>query len=112
MDERTTIIGLVAHAIRGWVAAGDGSEDGPARGTCVGGAYSVFYIDPSRPNGIQMRGVKADRCQLWIEPADVRPGSGGTDLLVDVTIVHRRNGEPTVTEFQMALAEDLNPLIH
>ncbi|MBI3514877.1 MAG: hypothetical protein HY060_12560 [Proteobacteria bacterium] len=107
-----TIIGLVVRALRGWIASAETGEEGDALGACPGGAYSVFYIDAGRPNEIQMRGAVADRCQLWIEPSDVRPGSRGTELLVDVTIAHRRDGKPALTEFQIALTEDLKPQVH
>jgi len=59
-----------------------------------------------------MHGARADRCHVWIEPSDVQPAMGGVALLVDVTVIHQRDGAPAVTEFQVALDEDLKPLIH
>jgi hypothetical protein len=112
MGNRLTIIGLVARAMRGWVAAIECDEDSDSPSACSGGAYSVFYVDARWPNEIQMRGAEADRCELWIEPSDVRAGPGGPELLVDVKIAHRRDGEPAVTEFQIALTEELKPLVH
>ncbi len=112
VDKRLTIIDLVAQAIRGWVIALDHGEEAEPWQASAAGAYSVFYIDAKKPNEIQMRGAKADRCELWARPSDVRPGQGGADLLVDVKIAHRRDGEPVVTEFQISLTEELRPLIH
>ena len=114
MQDRLTIIDLVARVIRGWVIAlDDGDEDDPdSERPSAGGAYSVFYIDAERPNEIAMSGALADRCELWAEPSDVRPGQRGAELLVDVRIAHRRDGKPAVTEFQVSLSEALKSQIH
>ena len=112
MGDRRTIIGLVVHAMRGWALSDEVDAQESASGSCVGGAYSVFYIDAARPCEIQMQGAQADRCHMWVEPADVRPGTSGVELLVDVTVIHQRDGAPAVTEFQVALDEDLKPLVH
>jgi hypothetical protein len=112
MGDRRTIIGLVVHAMRGWAMSDEVDAPTSAPGTCVGGVYSVFYIDAERPREIQMQGALANRCHMWIEPADVRSGVRGVELLVDVTVIHQRDGAPAVTEFQVALDEDLKPLVH
>jgi hypothetical protein len=111
-DERMTIVGLVAHTIRGWAAAAESDEEFETTGTCAGGAYCVFYIDAAMPNAIHMRGAEADRCELWVKPSSVRSGLGGVELLVGVKIAHRRDGTPAVIEFEMALTEELTPRIH
>jgi hypothetical protein len=112
MDNRLTIVDLVAQAIRGWIVALDQDDETDQRPALKGGAYSVFYIDAERPNEIQMRGAAADRCELWAEPSDVQPGQDGVDLLVDVRISHRRDGAPAVTEFQISFTEQLKPMVH
>lgn len=111
-DRRLNIVGLVAEALRGWIAAAEAGDEDDVSRTSVGRAYSVFYIDAARPNEIQMRGALANRCELWVEPSDARAGLGGVELLVDVTIAHRRDGEPAITEFQVAFTDEAAPLVH
>ncbi len=111
-DERLTIIGLVVQAMRGWITAAEDAEETGGEAPRADSAYSVFYIDAERPNEIQMRGASADRCELWIEPSDVRAGLGGTELLVDVRIAHRRDGAPAITEFQVVFNAEMTPLVH
>jgi len=108
VDHSPTIIWLVEQAVREWVLASSSEE--PRHG--LGSAYRVFYADPKRPNEIQPCGADQDRCELTIEPCDVVPGRGGAALLVDVTISHRVDGDPTVTEFQVSLNENLKALVH
>jgi len=106
VDHAPTIIWLVEQAVREWVLAVSSEEPG------VESAYRVFYMDPKRPNEIGPCGADQDRCELSIEPCDVVPGQGGAALLVDVKVAHRLNGQPTVTEFQVSLNENLKALIH
>jgi hypothetical protein len=111
-DERLTIIGLVVKAMRGWIIAAEEAEETDSEAPSAGGAYSVFYVDAERPNEIQMRGASADRCELWIEPSEVRSGPGGTELLVDVRIAHPRDGAPAITKFQVVFDAEMTPLVH
>lgn len=112
MDHPPTIIWLVEQAVREWVLAVSGSEEPDPRDLTRESAYSVFYMDETRPNQIQMSGSDRERCGIWIEPRDVCPETGSTALLVDVKVAHRLDGEPTVTEFQVSLNEDLKALVH
>ena len=41
-----------------------------------------------------------------------RAVEGGAALVVDVTLAHRCDGQPAVTEFQVALNEDLKVTVH
>jgi hypothetical protein len=112
MDHSPTIIWLVEQAVREWVLAVNSSEELDPQELIKESAYSVFYMDEKRPNQIQMSGPDEDRCGLWIEPYDVCSEQVGSALLVDVKIAHRIDGQPTVTEFQVSMTEDLKALIH
>jgi hypothetical protein len=107
----STILALVERAVRDWVRAIDlGDGDDPRD---LGTAYRVFYMDAGRPNEIQTSGTDAARCGLRIRPSEVRSGhDGGTALLVDVTLTHRRDGEPMVIEFQVSLNDALKVVVH
>lgn len=105
------ILALVERAVRDWVRSIDlGEGDDPRE---LAGTYSVFYMDAARPNEVQDSGPDAARWTLRIRPSDVRPGhDGGTALLVDVMLAHRRDGQPTVTEFQVSLNDALKVVVH
>jgi hypothetical protein len=107
-----TIIALVEQAVRDWVRAVDLGDECDPRDLTKEAAYCVFYMDALRPNQIQTTGSDADRCGIRIEPSDVAPAQDGAALVVDVTLAHRRDGQPTVTEFQVSLNEDLKVLVH
>jgi hypothetical protein len=107
-----TIIALIEQAVRDWVRAIDLDGIVDPRAATKQAAYTVFYMDAKRPNEIQTSGLEEDRCGIRIEPCDVTPEQGGAALVVDVTLAHRRDGQPTVTEFQVALNEDLKVAVH
>ncbi len=108
-----TIIALVERAVRDWVRALDLSDEGDAGNLTGEAACSVFYTDAARPDRIQTSGPDEDRCDIRIQPSDVAPDpGGGACLVVDVTLAHRRNGEPILTEFQVSLNEDLKVMVH
>jgi len=112
VDHAPTIIWLVEQAVREWVLAALGSDEPDPQVLNRDSAYSVFYMDETRPNQIQMSGSPRERCDIWIEPCDVCAETGGAALLVDVKIAHRRDGKPAVTQFQVSLNEDLKALVH
>jgi hypothetical protein len=112
MEQPATIIWLVEQAVREWVLAASDNDQPDLQDVTKESAYSVFYMDEARPNQIQAKGADRDRCGIWIEPCDVRPENGSAALLVDVKVAHRLNGQPTVTEFQVSLTEDLKALVH
>lgn len=101
-----TIIALVEQAVRDL-----GDETFPSDATDQA-AYGVFYMDATRPHEIRISGPEEDRCALRIEPADVVPEQDGMVLVVDVTLAHRRDGQPAVIEFQVSLNEDLKVTVH
>src|SRR3954469_12073771 len=108
-----TIIALVEQAVRDWVRTVDLSDEGDAGDLTSQAAYSVFYTNAAQPNRIQASGPVEDRCGMRIQPSDVTPDpGGGAALVVDVTLDHQRNGQPTVTEFQVSLNEDLKVMVH
>jgi hypothetical protein len=112
LDHPPTIVWLVEQAVREWVLAVSANDQPGPEDAVKESAYSVFYMDETRPNQIQASGLDRDRCGIWIEPCDVRPENGSAALLVDVKVAHRRDGQPTVTEFQISLTEDLKALVH
>jgi hypothetical protein len=105
-----TIIALVEQAVKAWVLAVDLRDD--ARDLTKESAYAVFYTDTRWPNQIQTSGPDEARWGLRIRPSDVWPGTGGSALIVDVTLAHRVDGRPTTTQFQVALNEDLLVVVH
>ncbi len=107
-----TIIALVEQAVRDWVRAIDLDGTVDPQYATKQAAYTVFYMDAKRPNEIQTSGLDEDRCGIRIEPCDVTPEQGGAALVVDVTLAHRRDGQPAVTEFQVSLNEDLKVTVH
>lgn len=108
-----TIVALVEQAVRDWVRAVDLDDEDDAGTLTSQSAYGVFYMDATRPNQIQTSGPDEHRCGLRIAPSDVTPEpGGGAALVVDVTLAHRRDGQPAVLEFQVSLNEDLRVTVH
>ena len=107
-----TIISLVEQAVRDWVRAIDLDDSCDASDLSKQSAYGVFYMDALKPNEIQISGPDADRCGIRISPCDVTREAHGAALVVDVTLAHRRDGQPAVTEFQVSLNLDLKVTVH